>query len=861
MYDWIIDSNSNTGSIITANRHLARLLRKEFAEKKKLNKHNAWRTPIIFSWQDWLLFLKSRAFDQINLPIYINKNQSQLLWEEALQREYGIPDNHINSLSFLCINTWQRLADWNISIKDLTKSIQNKDQKIFASVSSRYSTLLKKRNMVDDAGLPSFILECIKKDIIELSGRHAFVGFIRERPAVKAVQELLADKNIEISIIPTPKENIKFSLKSFDNFNDELRAAGAWARKEYLHNPSARIGIVVSDLTANPDLFIRNIREGMMPGWQYSHRSLTENLNASYGRRLSDYPAIATLNLLLHWLHRNLSSLEIGILLRSPMLGTETVSGRNKLELKIRQIPNREWSPQMFISEFQSSDNDDDIKSWLARLTEFNKLKENLPELATHNEWVLLIKKVTDLFNWPGERSLSSSDFQLINRWQELLHEFSQLGIVSQKINISRAITYLEKLFNNTIYQPETENSIVELLGPLDASGAEFDALWIADVTSNNWPPSRSRSFLISKEIQEKNNMPDCNAAETLQHANLLLRNLIKSSTKTIISYSKNNGEYDQTLSTLVENDKYEVQENISIPNLHAFDFVGYSKLKEIEDFAPAIFEGEEVAGGAKTLQLQSENPISAFLHGRLGINTIYPQAFGLSALLRGNLIHQALFKLYIDLPSKNSISLWDDRELKKRITKAVNFAFLSHERNADTLLRGLLGYERFRVTKLLNRIVQVDLERPNFKIASVEENFEFVYKNLKLSLRFDRIDSFDDGTIGILDYKTGEKKRLLNKNNDPEDLQLFVYAMATKMTASSLAFVNIDSREVVFDGVGFNYENDNDWFELLKNIKSDINKISENLYKGDVRINPKQTIKDARSLNLLSRFTELYRD
>ena len=80
--------------------------------------------------------------------------------------------------------------------------------------------------MVDDAGLPSLILECIKKDIIELSGRHAFVGFIRERPAVKAVQELLADKNIEISIIPPSKENIKFSLKSFDNFNAELRAAG-----------------------------------------------------------------------------------------------------------------------------------------------------------------------------------------------------------------------------------------------------------------------------------------------------------------------------------------------------------------------------------------------------------------------------------------------------------------------------------------------------------------------------------------------------------------------------------------------------------------------------------------------------------
>ena len=861
MYDWIIESNSNTETIITANRHLARLLRKEFAEKKKLNKYKAWRTPIIFSWQDWLVYIKSKTFDQINLPVYINKNQSHLLWEEALQKENGITENQINNLSYLCINTWQRLADWNISITDFTKSIQNKDQRIFASASGRYFSLLKKRNMVDDAGLACLILDCIKKDIVDLSGRYTFVGFVRQRPAIKSIQELLSYKKIEVSIIPATEISTKFSLKSFDNFNAELRAAGDWARKKLLKNPNLRIGIVASNLMDNTDIILRNVREGLIPGWQYSHKSLKEALNVSYGRRLTDYPAIATLNLLLHWLFRNLSSLEIGILLRSPLLDTEIVSGRNKLELKIRQIPDREWSIQMFISEFQSSDNDADVKSWLMHLTELNKIKESLPKFATFNDWVSLIKKVIDLFNWPGQRALSSSDFQLINRWYELLHEFSQLGITNSKINASKAISYLENLTNNTIFQPENKNSIIELLGPLDASGAEFDALWIADVTSSNWPPSRSRSFLISKEIQEKNNMPDCNPSETLHHASLLLKNLIKSSKQTVVSYSKNDGILDQTLSTLIKNDKYIVQDKIVIPNLHASDLIGTLRLKEIEDFAPEVIEGEKIAGGSKTIQRQHENPVSAFLHGRLGIKTIYPQAVGLPASLRGYIIHQALFKLYIDLPSKNSICTWDNKELKARITSAVNFAFFSQEKNADSLLRGLLKYERLRVGKILNRIIQTDLTRPNFKIASVEENFELVHENIKLSLRFDRIDSFDDGTIEILDYKTGTKKRLLNKNNDVEDLQLFVYAMATKLTATSLAFVNIDSRETAFDGVGLNYENDINWFELLNNIKSDISIILKNLSKGDIRINPNQTINDARSLNLLSRFTELYRD
>ena len=355
--------------------------------------------------------------------------------------------------------------------------------------------------------------------------------------------------------------------------------------------------------------------------------------------------------------------------------------------------------------------------------------------------------------------------------------------------------------------------------------------------------------------------MPDCNPSETLQHTSLLLKNLIKSSKKTVVSYSKNDGELDQTLSTLIKNDKYIVKDKIAIPNLHASDLIGLVKLREVKDFAPEVIEGEEIAGGSKIIQLQSENPISAFLHGRLGIKTIYPQAVGLPASLRGYIIHQALFKLYIDLPSKNSICSWDNKELKARVTSAVDFAFLSHEQNADSLLRGLLKYERLRVTKILYRIIQIDSARPNFKIASVEEDFNFVQENIKLSLRFDRIDSFDDGTIEILDYKTGAKKRLLNKNNDAEDLQLFVYAMATKLNTSSVAFINIDSREIVFDGVGLNYKNDINWFELLNNIKLDISVILKDLSKGDIRINPNQSINDARSLNLLSRFTELYRD
>ena len=91
--------------------------------------------------------------------------------------------------------------------------------------------------------------------------------------------------------------------------------------------------------------------------------------------------------------------------------------------------------------------------------------------------------------------------------------------------------------------------------------------------------------------------------------------------------------------------------------------------------------------------------------------------------------------------------------------------------------------------------------------------------------------------------------------------MQLFVYASATDVPVSALALVNVDSREVAFDGAGRGYTDVDVWPELLQAVKADIAAACTDLSKGDVRINIEQGAKSARPLNLLSRYTELRRD
>jgi RecB family exonuclease len=273
------------------------------------------------------------------------------------------------------------------------------------------------------------------------------------------------------------------------------------------------------------------------------------------------------------------------------------------------------------------------------------------------------------------------------------------------------------------------------------------------------------------------------------------------------------------------------------------------------------VAANELVAGGATTVQRQLSDPISAFAAGRLGIRSLQRISSGLSASLRGNLIHGALDYLYRDLPSQSEIAAWQDEELLSRIGSAVQLAFARHERYADPVLKELLLLERRRVQKLLSGLIVIDLGRESFAIASVEQALDVALSGIRLKLRIDRQDRLDDGSLIILDYKTGVKKRFLDGQREPLQIQLVVYACAVNEEVAGLGLVNIDSRSIDFDGAGRSFTSTDTWEDDLRRWKSRVMDAASQIQSGDVRINMLQGSDASRPLSLLSRVEELRHD
>jgi len=860
MYDWLGPALHDGGTVVTANRRLARLLADHYSAAQLAAGKKAWRSPSVYAWPDWLVALSCRADGQADLPTRINAHQSQLLWERCLRKSLDPSDAGIAALARLCRDTWQRIADWQVSITAIARSARSEDQRLFASVTGRYLGILARENWVDDAELGSLILDMIRRRRLPMSGGHCFVGFGRQRPIVLAVQEAMAAAGVATCVAPDKRRSAPYPLQPCVDSTAELRSAGAWARQHIEHNPNARVAIIANDLDKRAEAIARRVRDGATPGWQHGHASLFDAVNVSYGRRLQDYPAITIALGLLRWLVDDLPSADVSVLLRSPLLGMPGPSGRSRLDLSLRQWPDRRWSPSMVSAELRGHEDGEDVCDWLARLAVFGQSRRALPTQASPTRWAVLIDEILRDFGWPGQSALDSGEFQLINRWRELQNEFARLGLVSPTMTATMAVTRLLTMAGDTVFQPESSTAVVQLMGPLEATGAQFDALWLTGVTTGNWPPAGTPSALLSRQLQERYGMPDCTPADTLAYAADMLGRLIGSSKTVLCSYALSENDTGQTASDLLRPLAVTPDAAWRDPGWYAASLASIATPQPVKDNVPAVSADEKISGGAGMIQRHLRDPLAAFIHGRLGARVIFPQAIGILPSMRGHLIHDALYKLYIDLPNRDSIRTWRGEDLTARIADAVNFAFRRHERNPDAVLRQLLLLERSRVSALLRQFVVVDGTRDDFKIASVEGKFEFVAGQIRLPLRFDRIDSVGDGGIAILDYKTGSKKRLLNREKDAQEIQLFVYACATDARVSALALINIDSREIAVDGAGLGYTASDEWPSLLHRVKARIATACEEISGGDVRLNIEQGITAARPLNVLTRYTELRR-
>ncbi|MFQ5609213.1 MAG: PD-(D/E)XK nuclease family protein, partial [Woeseiaceae bacterium] len=358
--------------------------------------------------------------------------------------------------------------------------------------------------------------------------------------------------------------------------------------------------------------------------------------------------------------------------------------------------------------------------------------------------------------------------------------------------------------------------------------------------------------------LQRRHGMPDADPVDTALYGARVLSRLRASAEQCEFSYPETIGNGRQLPTALLQGVG---KEAVGVdPGWHAATLCENASLKSVADRVPPVAPGEKIARGASTIDWQTREPFAAFAYGRLGARWLPVFTAGLPANVRGILIHDVLAGLYEGVQDQFAIAAWSGDQKARRISVAVDGAFAKHERYADAQLAEILRLERDRAETLAARVVEVDCERGPFTIVSIEESIDANIAGLNLTLRCDRIDRLTDGSLVILDYKTGRYRKFLVKGA-PADLQLVVYASVMDSPVSGLGLFNVDSQHVEINGAGPGLWREDNWDESLGEWMHQVSTAAGEIVMGDARMNVGQKLEDARPLALLSRIAEVRRE
>ncbi|MDG2375167.1 MAG: PD-(D/E)XK nuclease family protein [Woeseiaceae bacterium] len=863
-YPWLEEQLANGATVVTGSRRLARDLVDVWSERQTAAGKLAWETPSIHYWPDWLSRFLTNADDPSLVPQQLNALSVSILWEKSLAGR--VPDGVLNVGGVVRQSSlaWQRLCQWSVPVNALAASASTDDERLFAAAAKEYTDRLHEDGWTDPGGIPAAVLELLRNDPTLVPRQVALAGFDRLSPAAVGILQVLEEQGCRVTEVPAAEHSQHIRIASFADESAELRAAGRWAQQVLASYPSARIAIVVPRLENAADRTARLVREGLVPGWQYGGAPHRAAANVSFGRRLVDYPSIAVALLLLRWVTRGLPGAEIGILLRSDLTGSVEKGGRARLELALRSHPDREWTPAEFCGVMTGLDDTHDAFAFVEMADSLvahaaASEEKRLPPI----EWVKRVDALLELAGWPGSGPQDSKAFQLVNRWRELLNEFAQIEVVAENLSWPEAVARISSLAAETVWQPEVGRGAVQVLGPLEAFGMEFDHVWLCGMDATQWPaPSRPLPF-VSRALQRERDMPDATPADTLGFAHRLLKRLTGSAPACVLSWSEMCEDAEQTASTLLDGIDSSSDTNlddIADPGWAAATFVDQVSTVVIEnDQAPPVGADENVRGGAYTIQRQYKEPFSAFVFGRLGIRTPDPYVTGLSPSVRGNIIHNALHNLLVERPDQAAMAGWSSDERMRRIGSAIDAALERQGRHADAVLQRIIGLERRRLYKLLANFLDSECMRPQFTVTEVEKSVEYRRVGLALDFQIDRIDQLPDGRLLVVDYKTGATKSFLAQDGSLKDMQLVAYVDALQSDVAGMTFINVDPRGIILRGAGEGWrkKEDPDWHETLGDWIEVLHEVVAGLAAGDASIDIRQHASDGRSLNILSRLQE----
>jgi ATP-dependent helicase/nuclease subunit B len=851
-------------AVVTANERTARTLRRSFERRKRAVGATSWQPPNVLAWDAWTVSLWRRMLlDGHAANLLLSPAQEHQVWRSIIANDpawSGLAT--VDALAGMAANAWSLLGAYraHARLRPAAMNENTEDTRAFLRWAQAFRRRCQSVGYLAQADLEETILHALAEQSFRIGNPELLLaGFDKMTPVQNALIAALRNSGVAVSSW-TPEIPSTLHLHAAADPDAELHAAVHWIRHLLQSSASKPPRIAVILPSAGPERaeIDRVFREVLAP----ELLPITAVRSAlpyefSLGQPLARVPMIVTALDLLRWSQRTLPLETVSRLLLSPFFtGERSERGPraefDAFELRRSSLLRPELSLDALLALAEDSRRASRLGALLRQLRSLRRTASSTfssePQ-RTYADWADVMRHLLQSANWASTaRTEDSLTFQTRRKWESTLDQLATLDFEGTRATFAEALEALETLLHDTLFAPESREAPVQIMGPLEASGSEFDVVWFLRAGDLDWPPHSSVNPLLGWPLQRTVGMPGANGAADREHARRITQRITASAATVIFSYARETAHSPQRPSTLLSDLTF-----APLPPIEEFtaeEEQPIIQLEAVADDTHIPLANPLVRGGASVLKSQAACSFRAFAERRLWSTDLEPAAPGMNARERGDLVHVTLQRFWDEVRTQAALKAMAPEERVAALDRAISGALSDVTPDATTAWEtAYIDTQHEHLRRLLAPWIDQELSRSlPFAVKAREEAMEVPVGPLRLKLRIDRIDSTDAGDV-LIDYKTGTASHKDWLTERPDEPQLPLYAMITEAQLASIAFARIrPGKEMGLDGYaaqdGILHKPAPLPFETLEDQVAEWRRIlinlAEGFHAGEARVHPK---------------------
>lgn len=800
--------------IITPNNRLASTLIDEFFHSQG---SLVQEKPPCLPYETFLIGLfnqETQTPRQQNRPVLLTPSQLHYLWSDV------IGDGASSGLIAQAEEAWSRCLRWQLPFSHPEFSLTSQSQQL-----QHWAEAVQQRLESLGAIARDQLVEYLIHTPLYLpASRYVWYCFDDFSPQQKSLQTYLQQQGaINVYLELEEKPSQAFLFPASDEVEEQAQLL-QWLQQALEDPNKPSLGIILPSIAEEGEQLLRFLKR------QLPHVAF----NMSLGKPLNHYALVAQALIWLTLDGERLSNEQAKLLLYSPYLANAQGEflGRahcNDLPLLQERMIRLDLFTQAISRKAPS----------LAHLLNTLPL---FPPQASIREWIDLFLLRLKHLGFPGDNSLDSHSYQCYQRLLALFDEFHSLQWVKTSLTQSEAIATLTELAGQTLFQSQTIESHVEILGWLEASGRRFNQLWILGITNDCLPQKTQPSAFIPIQLQRAYSMPRATPERELIIAQKQIKRFQLATDMIIFSYPRFKDDKPNLACSLLET----LHPYLPLANVKTMKPSALITFDDAYQFP--LLENELISGGSTLLANQAKCPFRAFAAHRLHLKPLPSCSDGFNALERGQLLHKTMELIWKNLKNQHSLLTSSEENLAAIVNESITQSLTPMMKQRHYSCSPIVLQVEFKRLKALAwALLAWDKERTAFVIDEIEKEYTYQLEQLKITLRIDRLDKTLTGEKWVIDYKTSLPSPLPWNEERPQTPQLLLYSLLDE-EITALLFVSLKEGRLSCRGISSNtlalkgvssLEKNATWDEARQQWKEQLQTLAIEISEGHCRPQP----------------------